>query len=165
MQVLNSKVGSVYAAGRATIPQLASNERPTADEKVLIGFWGAERQRCVDLGEDYRRQYPKPEMQADLTAQMNLMHLTAKLYGGNMTYGEFNTARNSNFMTVQNQIANISEQQKTKEEERKRSKDAAELQIMLSQQQQLLQDNRPTYVAPTRTTCTKNFNQVNCVTQ
>jgi hypothetical protein len=164
LQILNSKLGSVAAAGRATIQQLASNEKPTAEEKVLIGFWGAERQRCMELGEAKRRQYPSPQSQIFEAANMKLMHLTAKLYAGNITYGEFNVDRNNNYSAVREGFANINEQQKSKAEEQRR-RDAAELQLMLSQQQQTLQANRPTYTAPTRTTCTKNFNQVDCVTQ
>ncbi|KQM79882.1 hypothetical protein [Xylophilus sp. Leaf220] len=94
LTLLEPKLGSLRSAGQASLPMLASKDYPTATEKVALEIWGSERQRCVKLGESYRAaNLPLPLVSAFELGQRDLVFLTAKLYGGELTYGQFNMRR------------------------------------------------------------------------
>jgi hypothetical protein len=91
---LQPKVGSLRSAGEASLPMLSSSEMPSAEEKTALEWWGNERQRCLGLGSAYRvANMPAPLVASFETGQRDLVMLTARLYSGQLTYGQFNVQR------------------------------------------------------------------------
>jgi hypothetical protein len=92
---LAAKIGDLNNAHRQTLPQLADPSKPTEDEKALISLWGTERMTCLDRGRQFRAQYAPPAFaQAFEGGQQRFITLLARLYSGELTYGQFNQARN-----------------------------------------------------------------------
>lgn len=78
----------------ATLDQLASKERVSEDEKPVISAWAADRTACTQAGQDYRDAYAPPGYNAAFNGfQSALIGLTARLYSGELTYGQFNQER------------------------------------------------------------------------
>ena len=94
ISLLTAKVGSLKEAGEATLPMLASTATPTPEEKTALEYWGSERQRCLGLGKVYRaHNLPASVVSTFEAGQKNLVFLTARLYAGEINYGQFNTQR------------------------------------------------------------------------
>ena len=92
--VLESKIGSLRAAGQASVVMLSSKELPTPAEKSALEFWGNERQRCLGQGAAYRTTYlPAAVVSTFEIGQRDLLLLTAKLYAGDLNFGQFNVQR------------------------------------------------------------------------
>lgn len=82
------------SADAATIEQLASKELASEEEKVMLSNWAQDRRICHQEGRDYRAAYAPPGYVAVFdNLQSGLISLTAKLYAGEITYGQFNQAR------------------------------------------------------------------------
>lgn len=108
LHILNSHVGDVARVNSASIEQLASNSTPTAAEKEAISFWGSERMKCLDEGRSFRAQYAPPGYTVVVEGvQMELAYLAAKLYAGNITYGQFNIERNRLAANAEAQIDQV----------------------------------------------------------
>lgn len=94
---LNAKVGDIASAPSATISQLADRGRPDEGERVLLEKWGSGRLACVEQGRAFRSRYAPPGYAAIFEdTQSTLISLTAQLYAREISYGEFNIARNRN---------------------------------------------------------------------
>lgn len=87
-QVLWSKMPFDVSKGQP-LEILASNDKPTPDEKAALSFVATQWQSCLDLGEAWRhRNYPA-EVNALLTTyRTDGLLALADLYGGKITYGE-----------------------------------------------------------------------------
>lgn len=82
------------SAEAATLEQLASKEVATEEEKVMLSSWAQDRRICHQEGQGYRAAYAPPGYVTVFdNLQMGLISLTARLYAGEITFGQFNQAR------------------------------------------------------------------------
>jgi hypothetical protein len=94
LAVLAPKVGSVSRGGRATVEMLASTAKADEEDKKAISAWGQARQSCVAEGRAFRAQNAPPGwVPAFEAGQTEFLGLMARLYAGELTYGEFNRQR------------------------------------------------------------------------
>jgi hypothetical protein len=91
---LAAKVGSLVASDKSTFEMLASQEKASEADKPLLSQWAAARQECLQSGRAFRAQYAPPGWADAIEAgQSAAMVLIARLYAGEITYGEFNRSR------------------------------------------------------------------------
>ncbi len=149
LALLTAKLGSLKEAGEATVPMLANTALPSPEEKTALEYWGSERQRCLGLGKVYRANIFPASLVATFEAgQKNLIFLTARLYAGEITYGQFNTQRQ--------ELAGAMRQREVEFEQQRNAALANYL-----QQPAPLQQVRPLY-----TNCTRlGSTGVNCTSQ
>lgn len=154
LRPLEVKIGSLASANKQTIAQLADPSRPTEDEKALISTWGTQRMACVEQGARFRTEYAPPGVGAAFEDnQRRLIVLLAKLYAGELTYGQFNQARNESSGVFQAQMQQL-QQQMNAQNRASQERAAAQNQLEAQQRQaatqaqfqqglQLLQMARP----------------------
>lgn len=108
IQVLNVRVGDVNRASQVSFAQLANRERPNEAEKHALSLWADARKRCVESGDEFRRQYAPPGFNTVYTnTQTRLLGAIARLYSGEITFGQFNAERTqiSNDMAANMELA------------------------------------------------------------
>jgi hypothetical protein len=162
---LAAKTG-VGRPGSPSIEMLSDKTVPNEQERQALSTYSGERQRCIDLGGSYRRQnMPAQVTQVMEQGAQNVTFLLAKLYAGEITFGEYNTRRIQNGNESRARLTDFDQrrqQQQQADEDRRRSDVANALQNMNNQmllQQQINDANRP------RTTnCQRIGAQVNCTT-
>lgn len=90
---LAGKIGAVQSAN-ITLEALSSQDKASQDDKPILSHWMTARGACVDAGKQFRAQNQPPQF-AGLyeAAHEELVILTARLYAGELTYGQFNMAR------------------------------------------------------------------------
>lgn len=156
---LRDKIAINIKAERPSMEMLTNSTVPTDEEKRLLETWVAARETCFDLGTSFRSQYSPPEYQATLLgAHTRVNMLTAKLYAGQITYGEFNELRADNSVEGQQRLATIIQRARDADAAKK-AQEQARRDATLQNIQQQLQQNRP------RTTNCRRFgNQVDCTT-
>jgi hypothetical protein len=96
LQPLAQKTPLAFPSPRRRTLTLAmqSDPRKVDDDKPLVSAWTKALQHCFELGHDFRSQVLTPESQAILQSQQDdLEDLLAKLYAGELSYGDFNRAR------------------------------------------------------------------------
>lgn len=171
--VLRPKIAINVKPADLPLEMMADKSYPSEEERRALSVWKIARDSCMDRGESFRQAYAPPAYRASVTSNVTRVHeLTAKLYAGEMNYGEFNRARAGNAAASQEQLATISQQEReanARAEDRRRAAEGMALQniqnqqLLLQQQQQqqqmLLQRSRPT-----STNCSRMGNQVNCTT-
>jgi hypothetical protein len=151
---LADKLGSLTAANKQTIAQLADSSKPTESEKAMISAWGTQRMACMEQGTRFRAQYAPPGMGAAFEDnQRRIISLLAKLYSGELTYGQFNQARNESSAYFFAQVRQISQQLDSQQRAERDRLDAqrqyeaqrqqAEAQAQFQSGLQLLQMARP----------------------
>lgn len=162
---LASKAG-IGRPGNPSIEMLADKSRANAEEKQALSTYSAERQKCIDLGASYRRQnYPAQVTMTMEQGAQNIALLLAKLYAGDITFGEYNELRMKNASEARSRLADYDQsirREQQAEADRRQTNANNALQNLNNQlllQQQINNANRP------RTTnCQRLGNQVNCTT-
>ncbi|MDR6538872.1 hypothetical protein [Variovorax soli] len=167
---LREKIAINLKAERPSMEMLTDRTVPTEEEKRLLGVWMVAREACFDMGASFRAKYASPEYQATLLAgQTRVKVLTAKLYAGQISYGEFNQLRADNSVEGQQRLSNINQREReaaaaanAQEQARRDAAVGAALQNM--QTQQLIQQQQLQQNGPRTTNCQRFGNQVNCTT-
>lgn len=171
--VLRPKMAINVKPADLSLEMMADKSYPSEEERRALSVWKIARDSCMAQGESFRQAYAPPAYRATVTSNVTRVHdLAAKLYAGEMSYGEFNRARAGNAAASQEQMANISQQEReanAREEDRRRVAAGLAMQNMQNQQlilqqqqqqrQQMLQQNMPR-----STNCQRFGNQVNCTT-
>lgn len=89
-----ARTGSLALANRSSLEQMAETSKPSPEERPLISAWAAARQNCLDAGASFRAvNAPSPYRSAFEQGQSRAMILIARLYAGELSWGEFNRAR------------------------------------------------------------------------
>lgn len=77
-------------AQEATLEQLASKEVPDEQGKKDLAEWVSFRLHCLKSGANFRAEYAPPGFDAVVTwLQVEVANAAAKLYAGEITYGQF----------------------------------------------------------------------------
>lgn len=173
LAVLLPKIGSLQNAGQAPISMMTSKELPTRDEKEALEVWGGSRQTCLQTGASYRaKNMPVPVAMAMEAGQERLILLTARLWAGDINYGQFNQERISIRDGVRSNYAAFDKgqaQARAQDEERRDAasrdfQDAMYRQQLILQQQQMQNQQIYQQNRPVSTDCRRFGNQVNCTT-
>lgn len=94
LQPLRGKVGSLSRPTSAGIDVLTDRARASEAERPMIREWAKLRQNCFDRGTEYRARSAPPGYQEQMTnANTLLTALIARLYLGELSYGEFAAER------------------------------------------------------------------------
>lgn len=176
-ELIQSKIAIRERPENASLEMLSNKAYPTPEERQVLSDWKEARDACSALGASFRAQYAPLDFQANLNTNLIRVNaLIAQLYGGEMTYGEFNRARAENAGRSAQAIAAVAQRERdanaaaaAQEEQNRRAAVGMALQNMQTQQaiqqqnqiqqQQMLQMNRP------RTTnCQRIGTQMNCTT-
>lgn len=175
LAILRPKIAIDLKPEDLPLPMLADTSRPTAAEKEAISAWTATRRACMEIGEPFRAQYAPPEWSAMLrnnTTRLN--SLAARLFGGEITYGEFNRQRAENAGVTQATIAQQQQRERDANAAQEQANQQAAGQALINfnnqmqlqreqnliRQQQLMQQNQPVY-----TTCNRLGSSVNCISR
>lgn len=162
---LAAKTG-IGRTGSPTLEMFADKSYANEEERKALSAYSAARQQCIDLGASYRRQ----NLPAQVTLTMeqggqNVTFLLAKLYAGEITFGDYNTRRVQNGSEARTRLSEYDQQrqrQQQAEADQRRIESNNALQNFnnqMLQQQQINNANRP------RTTnCQRMGSQVNCTT-
>lgn len=90
LRVLVPRIGAINRADQASIDMMASKESPSEQERLALKIWTVARQTCVEMGADFRKAYAPPQYQGIIEAyNAPLMMAIAKLYAGDINYGQF----------------------------------------------------------------------------
>jgi len=128
-------------AAEESFEMLTNNDKPTEEEKTQIAKWIGRRLECDRESAAWLRQYAPPEIAAiNSNAATSFFSLTADLYNGKLTYGEYAHAR----------ARVVSEAQ---------AQDAVMMQRLRERPYQM-----PAVQPPTTTNCYVVGNQMNCTT-
>jgi hypothetical protein len=176
-ELIQPKIAIRERPENASLDMLSDKSYPTAEERQVLSAWKSARDACTALGASFRAQYAPLDFQATLNANLTrLNELIARLYGGDITYGEFNRTRAENAARNAQAMAGVAQRERdanaaaaAQEEQNRRAAVGMALQNMQAQQaiqqqtqiqqQQMLQMNRP------RTTnCQRIGTQMNCTT-
>jgi len=77
-----------------SLKMLADTSMPAAADLPLLAQWNEQLKQCYSAGETYREHTVTPESKAILDAQQHANQaLIAQFYAGQMSYGDFNRAR------------------------------------------------------------------------
>jgi hypothetical protein len=153
---LAKKIGSLWSANETTIQQLADTARPDEAEKAMLAYWGSERMECLARGRPFRQQWAPPGYsEVYESAQMNIVHLIARLYSGEITFGQFNVARNENSANSNARLERLRDRDMAQAAAARQQADNAALQMMLLQERQ----------RPLQTSCYRIGSTVNCTTR
>ncbi len=158
---LREKIAINLRAEKPTLEMMSDPSTPTPEEKALLGVWKIARDTCMDRGASFRAQYAPPEYRSNLSMGAAAVDvLTARLYSGEITYGQFNRDRAANAVQGQARGAAIEQREReanavaaAQEEDRRRQAVGNALQNM--QTQQLIQQQQRAYQMPIQrqTTC------------
>lgn len=174
---LSEKIAINMRADQVSLEMLADRARPTDQEKALLSAWQQQRVACFDVGVSFRAAYAPPRYVAWLSSSHNgTSGLVARLYGGDMTYGEFNRARAS--LAADTEATRLEMQQREREtqaaaaaQDDANRRAAAGMMLQNMQNQQLLQQQlqqqqmqQMQQNRPSTTNCQRFGNQVNCTT-
>jgi len=81
-----------------TLAMLADASKPDAADKLLLDAWSQRLKACYAQGQAFREHIVTPASKAILDAQQHAAEaLLARLYGGELSYGEFNRARQESY--------------------------------------------------------------------
>jgi len=81
-----------------TLAMLADTSKPDAADKLLLDAWSTRLKACYAQGQAFREHTVTPASKAILDAQQHATEaLLARLYGGELSYGEFNRARRESY--------------------------------------------------------------------
>jgi hypothetical protein len=100
---LKSKMNLVLIKD-STMQMLASTERASASDKPLILKWSDARENCVSMM--IKNASPNdPNRSLMETDNVLIRQITARLYNGSLTYGEFNNRRLDLYNEAQKELA------------------------------------------------------------
>lgn len=157
---LTPRVGSVSTSSAITLDMLADKSTANEEERGALKVWGDARLHCLDLGKQFRANYAPPGWDAAYSrSQMDLVLLTARLYSGEISYGQFNTARQNIALNSRASLQAASQQDAERVAQEIAQQRAAAIQ-MFQHQQVINQMNRPRTTTCTgfgaMATCTSN---------
>lgn len=178
VQTLGPKTGF----GSNTPPSLelrADKSTPSQEEKQALSMYAAARQQCKMVGESYRRSTVPPVIAAAMDAGWNgIDNLLAKLYAGDITFGQYNQMRVENGAQANDKIrsaaAVLDQAQAQADAQNAANRQMAAGMLMqslqqqqaLQQQQQQLQQQQLYQMQQNNrtinTNCQRFGNQVNC---
>lgn len=85
---------SLTGASAASLQMLSDPTKPTEQEKEVLALWAKYRAECVAAGRSFRARYAPPGWaSAYEDGQLATMRAIAGLYGGSLTFGQFNMER------------------------------------------------------------------------
>lgn len=167
---LRDRIAINLPASQPTIQMLADKSSPTPDEKLALGEWAAARDGCLAQGAAFRAAYAPPTYTTWMSSNVTTVKLlVARLYAGEISYGEFNRQRAEASESSKAYAAGMAQrdrEQAAAAEERRRQDAGAALQNFQNQlliQQQIR--NQQIQNAPLQTTCQRFGNRVDCTTQ
>src|SRR3989344_2949135 len=108
-----------------TFRMLSGTSKPNIKEKTAIAEWAKVKQDCFSMTSEWRRQYNFPPTLAVIqdAGFSAFLNLTADLYNGKLTYGEYAKARADQSAQFQQQWAkaaqHLREQQAAADEQRR----------------------------------------------
>lgn len=167
---LRDKIAINLKPDKPTLEMMSDPSKVTPEEKRLLSVWKVARDTCADMGASFRAQYAPPEDRANIAVGMAATDaLTARLYSGEITYGEFNRLRANNAVTGQARGAATEQREReanaaaaAQEDARRQAAVNQAFQNLQQQQMQnqlLLNQNRAV-----TTKCQRFGNQVSCTT-
>lgn len=153
-----------------TVEMLSDSSYATDAEKGAISAYSRTRARCRELGDGYRGTVIPAAIKLRQDAVFaSTTGLLARVYSGQITWGQFNSERGRAMRDAQQDIMQTAGRMEAEDQERRQRAAAAfsnslaqQQQIQLQQQmlnQQIYQQNRPV-----QTNCNRFGNQVSCTT-
>lgn len=169
IQILAQKIN--LSGPNSSIEMMASKDIPTEEEKKALSTWALARQACVDLGRDYRARYGAPGWANVIEWQQSaVLEAIAGLYGGSLTYGQFNVERTRIATAVNAQARDAADRNSAARAQRAQLDDATSARELREYQernnatmQMLIQQTQMN--KPIRTDCNRFGNSVNCTTR
>lgn len=167
---LREKIAINLPAHQPTIEMLADKSGPTSDEKQLLGEWAAARDGCLSQGAGFRAAYAPPTYAAWMSNNVTTVKmLVARLYVGEISYGEFNRLRAEASEASRTYAAGMAQrdrEQAAAAEERRRQDAGSALQNFQNQLllQQQIRNQQIQQNTPRQTTCQRFGNRVDCTT-
>lgn len=163
------QLGAPIGVGKSeqpTLKMMADKTKPNDEQKEALSMYAAARDKCAALGAEYRRaKMPGDVVYTLENNNQKLQVLFAKLYAGDITFGEFNTSRTNNIMTMRGQLTEQDQQraqrQAAAEAERQRNTANA---LQQFNNQMLLQQQINNANRPITTNCNRFGQQVSCTT-
>ena len=117
---LKAKIGSLAGASQ-DLDVLADTSVPSPAEKLLIKQWHTSRLACMNEGEGFRAAKTIPGYAGLVSVHTSSMNrIVAKLYQGEMTYGEFAAQRTQIYETLQSSESQIHQDFEVREQQAKR---------------------------------------------
>ncbi len=167
--VISSKA-TLNGLEQPTVEMLADSSYASESEKAAISTYSRARAMCRDLGEGYRASVIPPVFKLRQDSVFSgTTALLARLYGGQITWGQFNNERGRAVREAQQDLMQTASRMQAADQEQRQRAAAAfsnslaqQQQIQLQQQmlnQQMYQQNRPV-----QTNCNRFGNQVSCTT-
>ncbi len=93
-QPLIPHIGAIDKADQASIDMLTSKAMPTEPERVALKVWAVARNTCMDMGAETRKVHQPPHFQGLMESYNTALVLgIARLYAGEINYGQFVTER------------------------------------------------------------------------
>jgi hypothetical protein len=97
---------------KQSIEMLANAERPSPAEKAALVLWLSETQQCMQLGHQWRADNLSASVNALLEQNAVVVDaLTADLYRGKISYGEFARAMATNHAKLNSEVVAIEQKQ------------------------------------------------------
>lgn len=160
--------------GPPSIELLANKDKPNEAQRSAISAYGAARMNCMEAGSAYRQANMPPVIASLMDeGRQNVNMLLAKLYRGDLTFGEFHEARVENGNRVRERMR-VDDRYRAEAQANAQARSNAALGAALQnyqtqqvQQQQLLNQQLQQQIRPpttTTTNCNRFGNQVNCTT-
>ncbi len=168
--IIAGKVALPTRAPQQAFEMLSNTTKPNTDEKIAIAEWIKGKQACADMTLEWQKQYHFPPLIAAIgaTAFSTFLNLTADLYNGKLTYGEY--ARNRAEITARfdQQLAEATQHLQEQEAADYQQRRNLAMQYLLNQQR-----TAPIYTPvvpyqipiPKTTNCNFIGNQMHCTTQ
>jgi hypothetical protein len=154
-----------------TFQMLANTTYPSKEEQSLIGIWANARQECFNQAESERvRTTAPPVLPVIAESNVKFNAVTADLYNGKLTYGQFAQIRAQHFAEYQAQANAAFEQFKRQRQADARYEDSQEnarrqavLGVLANQRPYVPAQIQPYQMpVPQTTNCTTFGNQINC---
>jgi hypothetical protein len=161
---------ALATSSQQTFGMLSNTSKPSAAEKMAIAEWAKSGQDCFSMTSEWRKQYNFPPTLAAVqdTSFSSFLNLTADLYNGKLTYGEYAKAR-ADIRAQSGQqwakaVQHLREQQAAADEQRRN----LAMQYLLNQPLPTYTPIVPYQMPIPRTTTTNCYvmgNQMHCTTQ
>lgn len=88
-RLLYAKLPFDVSAKSQPLEVLANTTKPTAKEKAALSAYSSEKERCIDIGNEWRKQNFPPDSIAVFTAyRAESVAVLTDLYAGKITFGE-----------------------------------------------------------------------------
>jgi hypothetical protein len=159
LAIIASKV-SLAGPQDQSFPMMTLTDKPTEPEKRAITIWVNAREECIRLGEPWRKAN---NIHPQATAINNstfarFLTLSADLYAGKLTYGEYHAARYQLAADAQREFANLDQRIREQYAAAQQAEAMRETMILMNVSNQLHQQR------PSTTNCIRTGSYVNCTT-